>query len=358
MIKGKQRSSRFLSRSGAQLCGQIPQSTNLQEEEPCVKLQMYNFLFTWATFACSLPKQIPLLLKWSLCQGGHRRVASPRSALRLRPGILLWISAELSPTGPLQPNVWVCQMRFLLFECPGKIWGWCNLGGIPALQKSAFCRALAWVPGRSIGMALHMEHAWRHQVTLPRKKQSTPAVKRWGKVPLPTIRRKCCVMWAAVRNCSLCYHIIGNYMYCFFRGCQITLQAFTIPAAAHRVLLIKLPKSRLCQCCQSSAALCWLLHSLGQLSAVWAVALVFWFFSLWDVNEDILTRTRNPMLWGWRSQRSSGFIRLFLWEDIAFPRGPVCENRPRLLYSELSLYLGTGLWILKPSGESEAASCF
>lgn len=44
MIKGRQKS--ILFSSGAQLCGQILQSTNLQEEKPCVKLIMYNFLFT------------------------------------------------------------------------------------------------------------------------------------------------------------------------------------------------------------------------------------------------------------------------------------------------------------------------
>lgn len=64
MIKGRQKS--ILFSSGAQLCGQILQSTNLQEEKPCVKLIMYNFLFTWATFTRSLPEQTPSLPKCSL----------------------------------------------------------------------------------------------------------------------------------------------------------------------------------------------------------------------------------------------------------------------------------------------------
>lgn len=58
------------------------------------------------------------------------------------------------------------------------------------------------------------------------------------------------------RNCFLCCSMIGE-MYHFFRGSQNTLQAFTIPVAAHRDLLRKLPKFRLCLCCQSSAALSW-----------------------------------------------------------------------------------------------------
>lgn len=39
------------------------------------------------------------------------------------------------------------------------------------------------------------------------------------------------------RNCSLCYHMIGNYMYYFFRGSQNTSQASAVPEAAHRDLL-------------------------------------------------------------------------------------------------------------------------
>lgn len=75
MIEGRQESILFFFSSGAQLCGQIPQSTNLQEERPCVTLITYNFSLTRVAFLRSLPNQIPSLLKSSLLQGGHRHVA-------------------------------------------------------------------------------------------------------------------------------------------------------------------------------------------------------------------------------------------------------------------------------------------
>lgn len=55
--------------------------------------------------------------------------------------------------------------------------------------------------GRNVCKAMHVERAWWHQTTFPRTKQSNPTVKKVGeKPPFPTIRRKCCIMWAAVRN--------------------------------------------------------------------------------------------------------------------------------------------------------------
>lgn len=118
------------------------------------------------------------------------------------------------------------------------------------------------------------------------------------------------------------------------RGPQNTLQAFTIPVAAHRDWLIKLAKFRPSELSRSvltdpapfapSAQCC--LRSYTCIS----------FFS---PRYRSLTRTRGHVLRGWHSRRSSCFIRLFLWKNTAFPHGPVCINRPSSLRSELGLYL-------------------
>lgn len=53
MIKGRQKSILCFFNLGAQLCGHIPQSTNLQEEKPRVKLndvQLFTYMSLFCTF--------------------------------------------------------------------------------------------------------------------------------------------------------------------------------------------------------------------------------------------------------------------------------------------------------------------
>lgn len=118
-----------------QLCGQIPQSTNLQKEKSCVKLIMYNFLSIWAAFPRSLPEQILSQLTcslWPVPTAHCISVQGPCGELALR-CYQQALSSQL---------FWFAKCHFCTFESTGKIWGWYNLGlsvGFSALRRSAFC---------------------------------------------------------------------------------------------------------------------------------------------------------------------------------------------------------------------------
>lgn len=134
-----------------QLCGQIPQSTNLQKEKSCVKLIMYNFLSIWAAFPRSLPEQILSQLTcslWPVPTAHCTSVQGPCGELALR-----CYQQALS-----QPAVLVCQMSFLHFwdhrENLGMIQFRAQCGVFSPTEICLLWGLLHWSQGRKVCMTL------------------------------------------------------------------------------------------------------------------------------------------------------------------------------------------------------------